>query len=80
MVLDLDSLDWKSFWDLVTPEQAARVLREEYGAGADAAAAQAAVDALADGRDEDSRFWDAARAALCSHPRLPNPPVATWRH
>lgn len=62
--MNLDALDWKSFWDLATPEKAAALMRELYGAGADGAAADAAADALADNRDEDARFWVATRAAV----------------
>lgn len=64
----LVSLGWTSFWDLATPAEAAVALTELYGAGAYAAAADAAADALADERDADARFWVAARLALRRRP------------
>lgn len=63
-----DALEWTSFWDLATPGEAAALLLEIYGAAAADAAASAAADALADERDEDARFWVAARLALRRRP------------
>lgn len=77
---DLDSLNWKSFWGLATPERAANLLRELYGEDAAGAAASCLAAALADNRDEDSRFWDAVQAALCPRPLAPTPPETTSRH
>jgi hypothetical protein len=62
--MDLDSLDWHSFWDLASPWQGARVLAEMYGDGAAAAAAGCAAGASADDRDEDYRFWIAVLGRL----------------
>lgn len=59
-----ESFDWESFWDLVTPEDAAHVLAEWYGAGAADAAFSSAATALADDRDQDYRFWCAVFARL----------------
>ena len=56
--------DGSIFPDLITSEDAAGVLIEWYGAGAADAAASNAVSALADGRDEDHRFWIAVRGAV----------------
>lgn len=74
--MDFDSVDWKSFWDLVTPEQAADVLVELYGKGAARAAADSRAAAQADGREDDVWFWDAAREVLDR--RYPYPPVLVW--
>lgn len=71
--MDLDSIDWESFWDLATPEQAADILFALYGSGAAKAAADSRAAARADGREEDVRFWDAAREVLDR--RYPYPPV-----
>lgn len=54
--------EWKSFWDLSSPEEAARTLRQFYGAAAAKAAADCAAAAQLDGRDEDCRFWTATLA------------------
>lgn len=56
--------NWKSFWELTTPEEAASRLRELYGAGAAKAAAECAQVAEADGRGEDHRFWVSTFALL----------------
>lgn len=77
---DLGSPGWRSFWDLATPEEAAALLREDYGAGAEAAAVRATAAALADGRVRDACFWVAVRAALCPRPPPRIPPAATSRH
>jgi hypothetical protein len=62
--MDLDSLDWNSFWDLATPEQGARAMAESCGPGAVAAAIDCARGARADHRDDDYRFWIAVLARL----------------
>lgn len=51
--------DWQSFWDIATPQAAARKLRSEYGEKAVQAATQCAEQAGRDDRPEDQRFWDA---------------------
>ena len=51
------SLNWNSFWDLATPEQAAQVLVEFYGVDAALAAAYCGLAAYADDRDDDYRYW-----------------------
>jgi hypothetical protein len=56
--------DWKSFWDLASPAEAARLLREQYGADATDSAAECARMALADSRDTDHQFWLAVLAHL----------------
>lgn len=72
----LDSLDWESFWDLATPSEAADVLFALYDSGAAKAAADSRAAARADGREDDVRFWDAARDILDR--RYPSPPVLVW--
>jgi hypothetical protein len=56
--------DWKSFWDVSSPEEAAGTLRELYGVATAEAASKCAVAAQCDGRDEDYRFWIATLAEL----------------
>jgi hypothetical protein len=56
--------DWKSFWDLGTPAEAAQFLRETYGADAIASASECAEAAQADGRETDHQFWLAVLANL----------------
>jgi hypothetical protein len=55
--MEEDSHNWCSFWDLASPDQAARALSEVYGAGAAEAAARCASAARRDGRYSDYRFW-----------------------
>lgn len=59
-----DFFDWTSFWDLASPEQAARTLAGLYGPDAARAAADCALAAADDDRDEDYRFWLAVFARL----------------
>lgn len=56
--------DWRSFWDLASPERGAATMIELYGESAAAAAADCASAALADDRDEDFRFWTAVLARV----------------
>lgn len=56
--------DWRSFYDLTTPQEAAATLREFYGAGAARAAITCAAAAQTDGREQDFKFWMAAFAEL----------------
>ena len=63
--------DWNSFWDLMTPADAAATFRDMYGAGAADAAAQCAVAAQTDNRDSDHRFWAAVAAELGKPNRIP---------
>lgn len=59
--------DWKSFWDIASPQHAASVMAHNYGSAARQAALHCAVAAEADGRAEDSRFWRAVAQALHSN-------------
>ncbi len=61
-----DGLDWKSFWDLTSPDKMVPVLLELYGTDADSAVAQCILTASADGRDEDRHFWLAVASCLRS--------------
>lgn len=74
-VMDLGSLNWKSFWDLATPERAAHIMLELYGADAAGEAAACAAAARTDNREADAEFWDATQLVLCR--RHPTPPTAT---
>ena len=56
--------DWNSFWDLMTPAEAAATFRDTYGPTAAEAAAQCAIAALDDHRESDHRFWIAVSAEL----------------
>ncbi len=56
--------NWNSFWDLMTPAEAAATFRDEYGPAAAEAAAQCAIAALNDHRESDHRFWIAVSAEL----------------
>ena len=55
--MDQQLHDWKSFWDLATPERAAAAFVELYGPNAASAAAGCALTADADNRQDDYRFW-----------------------
>ena len=57
--MEEQSLRWTSFWDLASPERAARVLVAMYGTDATLAAAHCALAARTDERREDARFWHA---------------------
>jgi hypothetical protein len=59
-----DAENWKSFWDIVSPAEAADYLREEYGADAEDAASQCAETAQRDGRETDHEFRLAVLANL----------------
>jgi hypothetical protein len=59
-----ESPDWQSFWDLASPEEAARILLESYGADAIGAATECAETAEGDGRETDHQFWIAVLAHL----------------
>ena len=48
---------WKSFQDLTTATEAAKVLDAMYGDGAAEAAIASALAAAADRRPDDHRFW-----------------------
>lgn len=56
--------DWNSFWDLMSPEEAASTFREIYGAAAAEAAAECATAAKNDDRATDHQFWLAVSAVL----------------
>lgn len=58
------AFDWKSFWDITTPEDTARILAGWYGPLAARLAVECALAASGDGRDEDYRFWYAVFARL----------------
>jgi len=62
--MSADISTWNSFWDLASPEEAARALRTYYGAAAAEAAARCATAAKSDDRESDYRFWIAVSAEL----------------
>jgi hypothetical protein len=66
-----------SFWDLVTPTEAAAMLRTDYGAHALRAAIECADAAKNDARDSDHRFWlEVANALRVDGPAVQ--PGETW--
>ena len=66
--------DWKSFWDISTPEETARILAGWYGPFAVKVAVDCALAASGDGREEDYRFWYAVFARLCAEQKGPKGP------
>lgn len=54
--------DWRTFWDVTTPFEAACTLEAMYGRYAKLAAAANAQTAHRDGREADREFW---LAVLC---------------
>lgn len=56
--------DWRSFWDLATPEDTARIFIDLYGEGAMQAVEDCIRTAIEDGRNEDCRFWRAVKVIL----------------
>lgn len=61
---------WKSFWDLASPEEAARHLAELYGPYAIVAATHCAATACVDHRYDDLRFWLAALSRVIAAGRV----------
>ncbi len=59
-----DAFNWKSFWDIATPEEAARILTEWFGMMAAQLAVDCALAAGSDHRDDDRRFWLAVLDSL----------------
>ncbi len=58
------SLNWRSFWDLTTPPDAAEALKAEYGDRAAGAAIECARAAGDEDRPEDRRYWRRVVAEL----------------
>jgi len=56
--------EWRSFWDVATPEQGATAMIEIYGTAAAKAVHSCAVAALNDARNADYRFWTAVLACI----------------
>lgn len=57
--------DWRSFWDIATPQDGATAITEIYGsAGAAAAVRQCVAAARDDDRNEDCQFWTAVLECL----------------
>ena len=59
-----DAFNWKSFWEIATPEEAARILTEWFGIMAAQLAVDCALAAGNDQRDDDRRFWLAVLDSL----------------
>ena len=72
----IDGINWGSFWDLASPQEAARLLREQYGSDAARHGAESSLAANSDGRDEDYDFWLAVFADL----RAAGPDGAGQKH
>ena len=62
--MDQQQPNWRSFWDLASPEETARAFIELYGSEASQAVAECIQSAADDGRDEDRRFWLAVAVVL----------------
>ena len=62
--------EWHYLWDLANPRKYAKTLIELYGDGATAAAADCVDAALADGRGDDFRLWEAVLSAVRDTHRL----------
>ena len=58
------TLEWTSFFDIADPETASILMLQIYGAAAPIAASKCAAAALANGRDEDHRFWTEAQSCI----------------
>jgi hypothetical protein len=56
--------DWRSFWDVATPEQGATAMIDLYGPAAAKAVLKCAAAAVSDDRHEDYRFWKAVLTCL----------------
>lgn len=59
--------EWKSFWHLTTPAEAAKYLRRKYGADALQAAEECGAVAWSDDSQKDQEFWMAVAAHLKAH-------------
>ena len=59
-----DAFNWKSFWEIATPEEAARILTDWFGIMAAQLAVDCALAAGSDQRDDDRRFWLAVLDSL----------------
>ena len=70
-----DAFNWKSFWDIATPEEAARILTEWFGMMAAQLAVDCALAAGGDQRDDDRRFWLAVLDSLTGSTQRDRPPV-----
>lgn len=55
--------DWRSFWDVATPDQMATAMKEVYGLSAKTACHENVMQAKRDDRQVDYQFW---LAVLCS--------------
>ena len=65
-------INFTSFWEVASPDQAAYAFVELYGSNAMEAARECAESATADDRDADRRFWLAVMTALgTDQPRRP---------
>ncbi len=73
-----DAFNWKSFWEIATPEEAARILTEWFGMMAAQLAVDCALAAGNDQRDDDRRYWLAVLDSLTgsTQRRSTAPPVA----
>lgn len=56
--------DWRSFWDVATPQEGASAIIEIYGPAAADAVLSCAAAALDDNRHEDYQFWTAVLACV----------------
>ena len=59
-----DTLNWKSFADLASPDEVALAFIELYGKDAHQAVDECIETSAADGREEDSRFWSTVATIL----------------
>ncbi|MDJ0944965.1 MAG: hypothetical protein QNJ30_15970 [Kiloniellales bacterium] len=73
-----DAFNWKSFWDIATPEEAAHILSGWFGVMAAQLAVDCALAAGSDQKDDDRRFWLAVLDHLTgsTRRRAPGPALA----
>ena len=65
---DRREADWRSFWDISSPFDAALVMLDLFGSNAVHAANRCIVSAAADNRQVDQYFWGCCRECIAGDP------------